>query len=125
MKNYFVMIILAVFVLGCGQADETKKQSMGKSTPDTSAKAQALIAEGMELLNGQDVPAAIKNFDAAIKIDPQNSDNYMVLGQVYLRLRNYDRATDTFNAGTRIDPKPGFYRFVESWNGCWFKRHFE
>lgn len=117
MKKYFVMVTLVIFALGCGQAEDTQKATMKKSSPGSSAKAQSLIATGMESLNNQDITSALKNFDEAIKIDPQNADNYMVLGQVYLRLRNYDRAVDTFNAGTRVAPDNGeLYYFLGAAN---------
>jgi Tfp pilus assembly protein PilF len=105
MKQYAWMLLLTVFVLACGRADQP--QSNAASKIDTAAQAKQLIDQGMEYLNQQDVVKAIQSFDNAIKVDPQNPENYMVLGQVYLRLRNYDKAVDTFNAGTRVGPAYG------------------
>jgi len=120
MKKYGLMIIMAVFVIACGKADETRKTG-GASKVNKSQEAKVLIAEGMEFLGNQDVINAINKFDSAIKVDPQNSENYMVLGQVYLRLRNYDKAVDTFNAGTRIGPDNGdLYYFLGAANAVRF-----
>jgi len=105
MRKYVLLTVLSIFVLACGRTDQSQQPS--EPTVDTAAQAKEFINEGMEYLNQQDVVNAIGSFDNAIKADPQNPENYMVLGQVYLRLRNYDKAVDTFNAGTRVGPNYG------------------
>jgi len=76
------------------------------ATPPVS-QAKAFMDQGMQYFAKEDIVNALKSFDNAIKVDPNNPDNYLVLGQIYLRLRNYDKAVDTFNAGTRVGPEQG------------------
>ncbi|HLF18949.1 MAG TPA: tetratricopeptide repeat protein [Candidatus Omnitrophota bacterium] len=112
MKWSSYLVLLAVFVLACGEPRTQEKQS-ALQRPDARAQAQAFIEKGMEDLRNQDIVGAIQSFDNAIKTEPQNPENFLVLGQVYLRLRNYDKAVDTLNAGTRVDPNNGeIYYFL-------------
>lgn len=116
MKKYICLVMVSVLVLACGKAEEPEK-AKAPAAPDKTSQSEAFIAKGVEALNQQDIVDAIQNFDNAIKVDPQNPDNYMLLGQVYLRLRNYAKAVDTFNAGTRVDPDNGeMYYFLGAAN---------
>ncbi len=98
-KN-FIIVLLVVFVVGCGQRDkEVKFQGV--------AEENNYVKQGMMYLQQKDVGQAIKNFDQAIKLDPKNPENYMTLGQVYLALKNYTRAIDTLTAATNVGPTEG------------------
>jgi len=117
MKRSIYLMLLAVFVLACGEQGAQQKQQQTGPKPDMHAQAKMFIDQGMQHLNNQDIVNAIRSFDNAIKVDPQNAENFLVLGQVYLRLRNYDKAVDTFNAGTKIDPNYGeMYYFLGAAN---------
>lgn len=74
------------------------------------------IEQGMNFLAQADVPRAIASFDQAIRNEPANPANYIILGQVYLRLENYDRAADTLQAAARVAPNNGelFYLLATS-----------
>jgi len=118
MKKNFLLILTAIFVLACGRAEKPGQTGMNSKTDvNNAAQSKEYINKGMEQLSQQDIIGALSSFDNAIRVDPQNPENYMVLGQVYLRLRNYDKAVDTFNAGTRIDPNYGeMYYFLAAAN---------
>ena len=110
MKKYLSLILLTALVLGCEQPqDQASNPAPVTAAPtvDSSSQAKALMDQGMEFFAKEDVVNALKSFDDAIKVDPNNADNYLVLGQIYLRLRNYDKAVDTFNAGSRVGPDHG------------------
>lgn len=101
MRKYFILALLSLFIFsGCGQKKEEKKFQ------GVSAKKD-YITEGMNHLKEGDIPRAIYSFDVAIKNDPTNITNYIILGQVYMRLNNFDRAVDTLSAATRVDQNNG------------------
>lgn len=100
MKKLLVLLVCAVCVAGCGNDQQAKKPMSKPSTGGSD-----YLSAGIQFLNQQDVPRAIRSFDMAIKNDPQNTENYLILGQVYMRLKQYERAIDTFSAATRVDPK--------------------
>jgi len=85
MKLKVLMVIAVLFLIGCG-SNEAEQKYQGVS------EKVDYVTLGMKYLSKGDISKAISNFDNAIKQDPQNSDNYVTLGQVYLRLKNYPRA---------------------------------
>ncbi len=113
MHKNFILVLVLFFIVGCGSQVAEKKYEGVESGED-------YIAEGMTQLTGTNpnVQEAIKKFDMAIKQDPTNVNNYMVLGQVYMRLQNYDRAIDSLSAAVRVDPSSGeaFYLLSLSQN---------
>jgi len=100
MKRVIAAFVILLFIAGCGSqsSDGPGKQKIS---------SENLIKEGMNHLGKADVASAIQSFDAAIRQDPSNINNYIILGQVYMRLRNYSRAIDTFSAALRLDPNNG------------------
>lgn len=109
----FLILTLALFILtACGKPPPEKTEAPSRAPFQTSSLVQSkqqseLLAEGIQNLKNSDFNGAIKNFDEAIKRDPLNPRGYIVLGQVYLNMRNYDRAIDTFTAATRVAPDDG------------------
>ena len=101
-----MLIGLAVLIAGCGQQDEAKRRFQGVK------EDRNYIQEGFKYLADADIQRAIYSFDQAIKNDPTNVDNFLILGQVYLRLKQPARAVDTFTAATRVDPNNGEARYL-------------
>jgi Tfp pilus assembly protein PilF len=93
--------------VACGKKEEQRQAKPAAVKAETSTQAKAFIEQGVNYLNEGDIANAITSFDNSIKAEPRNPENYLVLGQVYLRLRNYGRAVDTFNAGTKVDANHG------------------
>ncbi len=93
-----ILALLVAAVLGCGKADEPKEMTQAST---------AGLDEGYAQLAKGDISSAIKSFDTVIQQDPTNSANYIPLGEVYLRLKNFTAAVDTFNAATRVNPLDG------------------
>ena len=109
MKRFIMMMVLVFAVAGC-QSKHAEEKFEG-----ITAK-QDFISQGMQFLAEKKIPEAIKSFDQAIKNDPRNVNNYLVLGQVYMKLNNPDAAADTFQAATYVDPNNGeaFYLLAAS-----------
>src|SRR5207244_2473264 len=80
MKKAIILIGLTVFVVGCGNKSETKFEGVSTNQHD-------YMAEGVAYLQKSDVAHAIQSFDQAIKQNPRESKNYIILGQVYMNLK--------------------------------------
>lgn len=97
------VVLFALIFVGCGlKSDKKPSQKIKKD----------YIAQGIELLAQKDISGALKSFDTAIKKDPENLTNYIVLSQVYFKLQNYKRSADTLAAGLRLAPQNGEIYFL-------------
>lgn len=100
MKKMIALMIVVICLVGCERKPTEGKKERMKIKTD-------FITQGMNDLSEGDISKAIQNFDEAIKQDLNNAKNYVVLGQVYLRLKNYARAVDTFSAAVKVDQNNG------------------
>ena len=50
---------------------------------------------------------AIKDFDEALRLDPQLAEAFYNLGFVYLNLGQYQRAIQNYGEAIRLDPQDG------------------
>ncbi len=110
MKKNILFVVMLAMVVGCGRPQTTQKQDLPKdamSMPSVGQESNQLIQAGVNYLNEGEITNAIKSFDDAIRQEPTNPENYVVLGQVYLRLNKYAKAVDTFSAATRVAPDNG------------------
>ena len=115
MNKNMVILLAVVLMIGCGRADRADRKFRGVT------EKRDYVSEAMEHLKNSDVVEAIKSFDLAIRQEPNNVDNYLILGQVYMKLEQADRAADTFLAATRVAPDNGeayyFLALSEAVNG--------
>ncbi|MFC1510487.1 tetratricopeptide repeat protein [Candidatus Omnitrophota bacterium] len=114
MKRFLCVMLLVLFVAGCGKAkDDHTFQGVEAETD--------FIVKGIQLLSERDFTKAIRNFDMAIKAEPTNVENYLTIGQIYLRLKNYEQARNLFEIATKLAPMKGqtyfFLAISEELNG--------
>ena len=121
MKDIIALIIGCCLFSSCG-SPQTKEPSPPLSSPEPVVQAaesnretlfQNKLDQGYVFLKEANPIEAIKSFDAAIKENPTDPQGYIILGQTYMRLNDFDRAIDSFSAGTRIAPEQGeLYYFL-------------
>lgn len=122
MKKGLVIVALVLFFAGCGEAkknDGAKALGAGEKNMMASSASLApnpLIAAGLQSLKQGDVRAAIKSFDDAIRENPRDVQGYLILGQTYMHLKDFNRAIDTFAVATRIAPENGQAHFLLATN---------
>lgn len=103
--NKLIIILLAVFIVGCGSGENQNKTAQNPMTSSPTSEAE--LQKAFDYLEKGDIARAISKFDQIIKKSPGNTDNYLILGQVYLRLNTPLKAIDTLTAATKIDPNNG------------------
>ena len=81
---FYLSLFIVFFLLGCGE-DPT-------------------IERGKTFLKTGDAPAAIQQFQAALKQNPSNAEAYYQLGLAYEGLRETTPAIDAFRNATRLAP---------------------
>lgn len=119
MKNALLVLVVMAIFAGCGEAkkmDGAKAVSSEEKMSSPSTGANPLIASGLTSLQKGDVKAAVKSFDDAIRENPKDVQGYLILGQTYMHLKDYNRAVDTFIVATRVDPENGQAHYLLATN---------
>ena len=104
MKRIAIFLIVCVIACGC-QAKKAEEETPAGQTLVDKEISQQYYAKGLQYLKESKGVEAIKNFDKAIKQNPLDPKGYVTLGQVYLHMKVYDKAVDTFSAAIRIAPQ--------------------
>ena len=121
MRNYLMGVTIFIFALGCSKpSEEVKTESFKKE----SIKKD-YVALGLKNLEVQDISNAIKNFSLAIKEAPKDVNNYIILGQVYIRLKNYKEANNMFLISSKLSPKDGDVHFLLALSSLFESKRFE
>lgn len=71
---------------------------------DTKA-ADAHFQQGLKLYFKQQYEGAIKEFEEAVKIDPENAKAYYFLGYTYYKLKDMPKAMETFEQAYLLDQR--------------------
>ena len=81
--------------------------------PD-SARAHEMMAQDYAVL--RDVPAAEREFFAALRLRPQTAGLHLQLGELYARAQQWDKAEEQFRLETELQPgsAEAFYRLGEA-----------
>ena len=66
--------------------------------------AEELIARGKHFAEQGDWEGAIAEFEAALRVDPQNADACLQIGIVHLSQGNLDSAMTNFTLALRLTP---------------------
>ena len=92
-KLFFFFIAIA-FLIGCNQ-----KSKSGSEKTTTDPKGFALL-----YLSQNKLDEAEAAFQQAIKLNPEDSSNYIGLTRLYLLQKNYDAAEKLCNSGLKMNP---------------------
>ena len=99
MKNLSALILMVSLLIGCGGgAPKEESNFQGKG------EKRDYVAMGFQYLEKSELPKAMQSFDMAIKQNPRDVKNYFILGEVYMRLKNFTSAEDTFIGATKAAP---------------------
>jgi tetratricopeptide (TPR) repeat protein len=76
-------------------------------TAPINARVAALIASGQEAVLKGDLDRAVRDFSAAIRIDPKYPDTYLERGQTLFKFGETERAIADYSAALGRDPRHG------------------
>lgn len=124
MKKFLMMLAVIVVLAGCnnseqaanssGSASAVKMQMASSETANGDPSTE--ITAGVGYLRSGQIKEAISRFDQAIKENPRDVRGYLVLGQTYMHLKDYNRAIDTFTAATQVAPANGEAHYLLATN---------
>ena len=101
-KTLFILIALFALV-GC-QKQETQQQPEVDQRKDVSHK---LIMKSLNDLQNKDLGATIMDLETSIKINPSEPEAYLLLGQILLKVKEYDHAAEFLDIAAKVFPDDG------------------
>ena len=122
MKKGIMLIGVLVFTMmisGCGSKESSKTSSFDipsaqASFSKDSTSSEKSIQQGLTYLNQGDFKKAIGNLMLAIRQNPSDSRGYLILGQTFISLKNYDGAVSVLKSGTIAVPEDGHIYYLLS-----------
>ena len=114
MKNKWIVIILVgLFVAGCNSRENN--QARGPVDPALAKQAAAkLMQQGVAFLNQKEVTKAVVSFQGAIQVDPSDPQPYMILAEIFMRLKNFPEAINVLNRAASMFPENGYVFYMLS-----------
>lgn len=100
-----------VKIRACSVFIETGRAVGGRPLPRNALWA-ATSLRAVGYLKKNDLDHALADLNAAIRIDPSQSESYGYRGLAYVNLKQYDRARADFTEALRLNPK---YAFARNW----------
>jgi tetratricopeptide (TPR) repeat protein len=114
MRTWLAVMMVALLMVGCDSKKEAKQQG-GAQDPMLVQQASArLMQQGVQFLNARDIPKAVVSFQGAIQVNPQDLQPYMVLAEVFLRLKSYPDAINILERAANVFPDNGFVFYMLS-----------
>ncbi len=111
MKKFLICLLVAgVACAGCAKKDVANLSEQ---------KARQNLVEGTVFLKQGDIKMAVESFATAIKTAPDFFEGYFMLGETFLRLKQYPQALSVMSAATRQFPNNGlaYYLLAMAYEG--------
>lgn len=99
-----LFILIALFALAGCQKQETQQAPTMDQRKEIGHK---LIMKGLNDLQNKDLNATIMDLETSIKINPSEPEAYLLLGQILLKLQEFDHAADFLEIAGKTFPDNG------------------
>lgn len=93
MKNVMCLLIIMLFIAGCGSP--------------ASRREKDLIRQGKSQLDKNNIEDAINSFQEAIDENPKGIKARYMLGEIYLKNKDYERSIEHFKEASELQPDNG------------------
>ncbi len=106
-----MFMALGLMITGCGPKPAAQLP--------VDAKARQLLIEGTVLLKQGELMKAVENFAGAIKVSPDYFEAYYMLGETFIRVKQFEQARAVLNAAVnRFPDNPvAFYMLSLAYEG--------
>ena len=99
-----LFILIALFALAGCQKQENQAQ------PDVDQRKEIghkLILKSLSDLQNKDLKSTIVDLETSIKINPSEPEAYLLLGQILLKVQEYDHAAEFLDVAAKTFPDNG------------------
>lgn len=112
--NRMMILVLGVLVLAACQKQENAPQATTGISSDRQEMAKKLIIKSLSDLQNRDLKSAVSSLEASIKVNPTSSDAYLLLGQILLKVQEYEHAADFLDDSAKLFPNNGMIFYMLS-----------
>ncbi|MBF0571746.1 MAG: tetratricopeptide repeat protein [Candidatus Omnitrophica bacterium] len=110
MKKFLVILIAVLTLAGC-QKQENQQQPNVDQRKDVGRK---LIMKSLNDLQNKDLKSTIMDLETSIKVNPSEPEAYLLLGQILLKVQEYDHAADFLDGAAKAFPDNGTVYYMLS-----------
>jgi outer membrane protein assembly factor BamD (BamD/ComL family) len=96
----FVLFVLA----GCQQQAQQNQQPTTDQRKDIARK---LIMKSLSDLQNRDLKSTILDLEESIKVNPSDPQAYLLMGQILLKVQEYDHAAEFLDMAAKTFPDDG------------------
>ena len=105
-----VFVLMALFALAGCQKQESQEPSVDQRR-DVGHK---LIMKSLNDLQNKDLKSAVLDLQSSIHINPSEPDAYLILGQILLKVEDYEHAVDFLDQAGKVFPDNGMIFYMLS-----------
>lgn len=102
MKKFLIVLMAAVALAGCQKPEN--QQPNDDQRKDIGHK---LIMKSLNDLQNKDLKSTILDLETSIKINPSEPEAYLLLGQILLKIQEYDHAAEFLDMAAKVFPDNG------------------
>ncbi|MBF0122541.1 MAG: tetratricopeptide repeat protein [Candidatus Omnitrophica bacterium] len=102
-KGFILFVLFSIVIAGCAKQEATQV---------VNKKARKYLIEGTVFLKQGEARKAAESFATAIKMDPNDFEGYFMLGEMFLRLKQYPQAGSVMTAAIRQFPDSGLAHYL-------------
>lgn len=102
MKKILFVFITLLALAGC-----QKQESQQPDVDQRKDIAHKLILKSFNDLQNKDLKSTIVDLETSIKINPSEPEAYLLLGQILLKVQEYDHAADFLEGAAKTFPDDG------------------
>ena len=105
MKKTLVILAALIALAGC-QKQESQQQQV-PTMDQRKEMGHKLILKSLNDLQNKDLKGTIVDLETSIKINPSEPEAYLLLGQILLKVQEYDHAVDFLDIAGKTFPDDG------------------
>ena len=104
MKKTLIVLITLFALAGC------QRQESSQSSPSVDQRkdiGHKLIMKSLNDLQNKDLKSTVVDLETSIKINPTEPEAYLLLGQILLKVQEYDHAAEFLDMAGKTFPNDG------------------
>ncbi len=115
LKRSLVLVLVVILFAGCNSRERTPAKKSVEPGPSMSQQASVkLMQQGVEFLNQKDIAKAVVSFEGAIQVEPNNLQPYMILAEIFMRMKSYPEAIAVLERAVSVFPDNGYVYYMLS-----------